>query len=70
MSSNLSPAKVANYLKEVAQESKLISWPPFNQVGFQFLIVIGLSVLLTCALYVIDISLATGIHTLKEVIIK
>lgn len=70
MSSNLSPAKAANYLREVVQESKLISWPTLNQVGFQFLVVIGLSAILTCLLYIIDISLAAGINTLKETFVK
>jgi preprotein translocase SecE subunit len=62
--------KTLKYLQEVVKESKLISWPSFNQVTFQFLLVVSISALLTCLLYAIDLGLLTSINKLKEVAVR
>lgn len=63
-------AKTTQYLQDVVKESRLISWPPFSQVVNKFFIVIILSSILTCLLYLIDIGLLTSINKLKEVALK
>jgi preprotein translocase SecE subunit len=70
MSFGSSFGKFSNYLKGVVREGKLISWPSKEQAGFQFIVVVVLSALLTVLLYVIDIALAAGIQNLKALIVK
>jgi preprotein translocase SecE subunit len=62
-------ARLSQYLKEVVQESKYITWPPTNQVVSQFFVVIALSSALTGILYCIDLGLSFSVSKIKEVII-
>ena len=68
-SSNL-VSKTVNYLRDVQREGRQISWPSLNYATSQFFVVLVLSSLLTCLLYLIDIGLLKSINALKETFIK
>jgi preprotein translocase SecE subunit len=61
--------KLIQYFKDVVREGKLISWPDYKHVGFQFVIVTILSTVLTCLLFGMDKVIASGIDQLKHVIL-